>query len=381
MHLYRYGADGQATAITGGDWQVEDVLGLDETAGTVFFSATKDSPLEHHVYAVPLAGGEIERLTSEAGMHDAKFSENAAIYVDSWSNTTTPPQIRLHRNDGRELATLLENDLAASNHPYAPYRAAHRPTEFGQLLADDGSVLHYSLVKPTGFDPAKTYPVVVYVYGGPAAQTVINAWPGSANAFFNQYLAQQGYVVFSLDNRGTPRRGAKFGGALFRRQGTVEVEDQRRGIDWLRAQPWVDGERIGVHGWSNGGYMTLMLLGQASDAYACGAAGAPVTDWALYDTHYTERYMDHPSVNAEGYAASSVFSHLDGLSSKLLLIHGMADDNVLFSNSTKLMSELQKRGKAFELMTYPGAKHGLQKTDLLHRLRLTEDFFGRCLKS
>ena len=380
MHLYRYGADGQATAITGGDWQVEDVLGLDETAGTVFFSATKDSPLEHHVYAVPLAGGEIERLTSEAGMHDAKFSENAAIYVDSWSNTTTPPQIRLHRNDGRELATLLENDLAASNHPYAPYRAAHRPTEFGQLLADDGSVLHYSLVKPTGFDPAKTYPVVVYVYGGPAAQTVINAWPGSANAFFNQYLAQQGYVVFSLDNRGTPRRGAKFGGALFRRQGTVEVEDQRRGIDWLRAQPWVDGERIGVHGWSNGGYMTLMLLGQASDAYACGAAGAPVTDWALYDTHYTERYMDHPSVNAEGYAASSVFSHLDGLSSKLLLIHGMADDNVLFSNSTKLMSELQKRGKAFELMTYPGAKHGLQKTDLLHRLRLTEGFFGRCLK-
>ena len=380
MHLYRYGADGQATAITGGDWQVEDVLGLDETAGTVFFSATKDSPLEHHVYAVPLAGGEIERLTSEAGMHDAKFSENAAIYVDSWSNTTTPPQIRLHRNDGRELATLLENDLAASNHPYAPYRAAHRPTEFGQLLADDGSVLHYSLVKPTGFDPAKTYPVVVYVYGGPAAQTVINAWPGSANAFFNQYLAQQGYVVFSLDNRGTPRRGAKFGGALFRKQGDVEVADQRRGIDWLRTQPWVDGERIGVHGWSNGGYMTLMLLAQASDAYACGAAGAPVTDWALYDSHYTERYMDHPAVNAEGYSASSVFSHLDGLTSKLLLIHGMADDNVLFTNSTKLMSELQKRGKAFELMTYPGAKHGLQKTDLLHRLRLTEGFFGRCLK-
>jgi dipeptidyl-peptidase-4 len=380
MHLYRYGADGQATPLTSGHWQVEDVLGLDEAAGTVFFSATKDSPLERHAYAVPLAGGEIVRLSSEPGMHDAKFSENAAIYVDSWSNTTTPPQIRLHRNDGRELATLLENDATSPDHPYAPYRAAHRPTEFGQLLADDGSVLHYSVVKPAGFDPSKKYPVVVYVYGGPAAQTVINAWPGRADAFFNQYLTQRGYVVFSLDNRGTPRRGATFGGALFRKQGDVEVADQRRGIDWLRTQPWVDGERIGVHGWSNGGYMTLMLLAQASDAYACGAAGAPVTDWALYDTHYTERYMDHPSVNAEGYAASSVFSHLDGMNSKLLLIHGMADDNVLFTNSTRLMSELQKRGKPFELMTYPGAKHGLQKTDLLHRLRLTEDFFARCLR-
>src|SRR5690606_28238821 len=138
MHLYRYGADGQATALTNGNWMVEDVLGLDETAGTVFFSATKDSPLERHAYAVPLAGGEILRLSNEPGVHDARFSENAAVYVDSWSNTTTPPQIRLHRNDGRVLATLLENDATSPDHPYAPYRTAHRPTEFGQLLADDG---------------------------------------------------------------------------------------------------------------------------------------------------------------------------------------------------------------------------------------------------
>nr|WP_183960739.1 S9 family peptidase [Chiayiivirga flava] len=378
-HLYRIATDGTATALTSGDWIVESVLGVDEDAGTVYFSATKDSPLQRHVYSVPLAGGDIMRLSQAPGMHDGRFSTNASIWVDSWSSTTTPPQIELYRADGRKLATLLDNDLAAPTHPYAPYRAAHRPTGFGQLLADDGSVLHYSVVKPVGFDASKKYPVVVYVYGGPAAQTVLESWPGRADAFFNQYLAQQGYVVFSLDNRGTPRRGAKFGGALFRRQGTVEVQDQRRGIDWLRAQPWVDGERIGVHGWSNGGYMTLMLLGQASDAYACGAAGAPVTDWALYDTHYTERYMDLPKANVEGYEAASVFSHLDGMTSKLLLVHGMADDNVLFTNSTRLMSELHKRGRAFELMTYPGAKHGLQKADLLHRLRLTESFFARCL--
>jgi dipeptidyl-peptidase-4 len=380
MHLYRYAADGAATQLTRGDWVVEQVLGLDEAAGTVWFSATLDSPLERHVYALPLAGGEPKRLTAEAGWHDATFAESASVFVDKWSNPATPPQLVLHRADGTRVAALVANELSDPQHPYAPYRAAHRPTEYGQMLAADGSVLHYSLIKPAGFDPAKKYPAVVYVYGGPAAQTVTRTWPGRADHWFNQYLAQSGYVVFSLDNRGTPRRGDAFGAALFRRQGTVEVADQVQGAQWLAAQPWIDGARIGVHGWSNGGYMTLLLLGQHSEVYACGAAGAPVTDWALYDTHYTERYMDLPQANAEGYGAASVFSHLDGLTSRLLLVHGMADDNVLFTNSTKLMSELQKRARPFELMTYPGAKHGLLKTDALHRYRLTEDFFARCLR-
>ena len=222
--------------------------------------------------------------------------------------------------------------------------------------------------------------MVVHVYGGPAAQTVLDAWPGRADAFFNQYLAQQGYVVFSLDNRGTPRRGRDFGGALYGKQGTVEVADQRAGVDWLRAQPWVDGDRIGVHGWSNGGYMTLMLLGQAPDHYACGIAGAPVADWALYDTHYTERYMGLPKGNVDGYRGASVFTHLDGIrDGALLLVHGMADDNVLFSNATALMSRLQAAGTRFELMTYPGAKHGLRGSDALHRYRLAEGFLADCL--
>jgi dipeptidyl-peptidase-4 len=380
MHLYRYDADGSATQLTRGHWIVEQVLGVDEAAGTVWFSATLDSPLERHVYALPLSGGEAQRLSAEAGWHDATFADNASVFVDRWSNSQTPPQLVLHRADGAPVAALVANDLADPQHPYAPYRAAHRPTEYGQMLAADGSVLHYSLIKPAGFDPKRQYPAMVYVYGGPAAQTVTRTWPGRADHFFNQYLAQQGYVVFSLDNRGTPRRGDAFGGALFRRQGTVEVADQVQGARWLAAQPWIDGKRIGVHGWSNGGYMTLMLLGHHSADYACGAAGAPVTDWALYDTHYTERYMDLPRANPEGYAAASVFSHLDGLTSKLLLVHGMADDNVLFTNSTQLMSELQQRARPFELMTYPGAKHGLLKSDALHRYRLTEGFFARCLK-
>ena len=382
-HLYVASEDGSTlTALTQGEWIVDGLLAIDEAAGLAYVSGTRDGATEAHVYAVPLSGGEPRRLTQAPGMHAATFARNASVFVDSWSSDTTLPQIELFKADGTKLATLLVNDVSDATHPYAKYRAAHQPTAYGTLTAADGTTpLHYSLIKPAGFDPKKQYPVVVFVYGGPAAQTVTRAWPGRSDSFFNQYLAQQGYVVFSLDNRGTPRRGAAFGGALYGKQGTVEVDDQLRGVAWLKSQAFVDPARIGVYGWSNGGYMTLMLLAKHSEAYACGVAGAPVTDWALYDTHYTERYMDLPKANEAGYREASVFTHVDGIGAgKLLLIHGMADDNVLFTNSTKLMSELQKRGTPFELMTYPGAKHGLRGSDLLHRYRLTEDFLGRCLK-
>ena len=377
-HLYLLSEDGaKATALTSGDWPVDGVLAVDEAAGQVYFAAGKDSPTDAQIYRVPLAGGAVERLSKSDGLHSASFANNASVYVDSWSNPTTPPQLELYRNDGSRIAALIANDLADPKHPYAPYLKAQRPLEFGTLKAADGKTeLHYSLIKPAGFDPAKRYPVVVYVYGGPAAQSVKRNWAPD----FNQYLAQHGYVVFSLDNRGTPRRGAAFGGALYGKQGTVEVADQLEGVKWLKSQPWVEGSKIGVYGWSNGGYMTLMMLAKASDQYVCGAAGAPVTDCGLYDSHYTERYMGLPKDNPDGYREGRVLQHLDGLTSRLLLIHGMADDNVLFTNSTVLMSALQQRGQPFELMTYPGAKHGLRGRDNLHRLRLTEDFFDRCLK-
>jgi dipeptidyl-peptidase-4 len=381
QHLYRMDADGRdARALTRGKWMVEDLLAVDEARGVVFFSGTKDGALERHVYRVRLDGrGEPERLTRDAGMHAASFDAKAERFVSLWSNATTPPQTQLFDRDGALIATLVENTLA-EGHPYFAYRSIHGPVEFGTIkAADNRTDLSYSLIKPPGFDARKKYPVVVYVYGGPAAQTVTNSWPGRGDHFFSRYLAQQGYVVFSLDNRGTPRRGQAFLSALYRQQGTVEVEDQLNGIAWLRAQPWVDARRIGVHGWSNGGYMTLMLLARSRGAYACGVSGAPVTDWALYDTHYTERYMDLPQANPEGYDKARVLAHIEGLTEPLLLIHGMADDNVLFSNATVLMSALQQRAQPFELMTYPGAKHGLRGADALHRYRMTEAFFGRCL--
>jgi len=380
-HLYRIDKSGKAHALTHGEWPVDELLAVDEKAGLVFFRAGMESARESQIYSVPLQGGAPKRLSQAPGMHSASFARNASVYVDSWSNTSTPPQIELFRASGEKIATLVENNLADPAHPYARYKDAQLPVEFGTLTAADGRTpLNYSVIKPAGFDAGKRYPVAVYVYGGPASQTVTNAWPGRGDHLFNQYLAQQGYVVFSLDNRGTPRRGRDFGGALYGKQGTVEVADQLRGVEWLQKQPWVDPARIGVQGWSNGGYMTLMLLAKASNRYACGVAGAPVTDWGLYDTHYTERYMDLPARNEAGYTEARVLTHIDGLRSRLLLIHGMADDNVLFSNSTVLMSALQKRGQPFELMTYPGAKHGLSGADALHRYRVAEDFLGRCLK-
>ncbi len=387
-HLYLANKDGsKLMQLTRGDWPVDKLLAVDEAKGLVYFSAGRDAaghaaPRASQIHVVPLAGGKIRTLSTEPGTHGASFAKNASVYVDSWSNARTPPQIALHRADGTFIANLIDNDPTRPEHPYAKYLGAHRPVEFGTLTATDSKTpLHYGLIKPAGFDPAKQYPVMVYVYGGPAAQTATDSWPGRGDHFFNQYMAQQGYVVFTVDNRGTPRRGAAFGGALYGKQGTVEVDDQRKSVEWLRAQPWVDGKRIGVYGWSNGGYMALMLLGKAADDYACGVAGAPVTDWALYDTHYTERYMDLPAANVEGYREASVFTHVGGIKpNALLLIHGMADDNVLFSNSTKLMSTLQKQATPFELMTYPGAKHGLRGNDALHRYRLTEAFFARCLR-
>ncbi len=380
MHLSLHSRNGKLLkTLTQGDWQVDDLLAVDEKLQRIYFSGTKTTVRERHVYWTDFNGNAAQQLTKNNGMHQVTFSDDASVYVDVWSNSQTPPQAELYRADGNKLASLVDNAIDAK-HPYQKYFSAHGKTEFGELKAVDGKTLHYSVIKPLDFDPAKKYPVVVFVYGGPAAQTVINSWPGRADAFFNHYLSQHGYIVFSIDNRGTPRRGVKFGSALFRHQGNVEVVDQLRGVEYLKTLPYVQADKIGVYGWSNGGYMTLMLLAKASNTYACGVAGAPVTDWGLYDTHYTERYMDLPKNNPDGYKASTVFEHLDGLKSKLLLIHGMADDNVLFTNSTKLMSELQKRGTPFELMTYPGAKHGLRGADALHRYRLTEDFFARCLK-
>jgi dipeptidyl-peptidase-4 len=380
-HLGVYGFDGrQRRALTAGDWDVDKLLALDEQKGKVYFAAGRDDPLQQQIHAVQLDGSNANsplRISQGDGWHEAVFGERSSAWIDTWSDPSTPPQVSLRNADGERIAWIEQNELKPG-HPYWPYRDSLVVPEFGTLKAEDGQSLYYRVYKPLGFDPKKRYPVFMTYYGGPGRQYVNRAWGNH----FEQYMAEHGYVVFALDNRGTPRRGRAFADAIFRQLGKAEVADQLVGVHWLKQQPWVDGARIGVFGWSYGGYMTLMLLAKASDQLAAGVAVAPVTDWTLYDSHYTERFLDTPQHNPQGYQDSSVLHWLDGLKSPLLLVHGMADDNVLFANSTQLMAALQQRGTQFRLMTYPGGKHGLTGPGMRkHVYTLIADYFDEQLKN
>ena len=390
-HLYLYAIDGSLKhPISSGDWNIDKLLAVDEKAGTVYVQSNRDFVPDTQVYALKLDGSSADapsRISQRDGSHSATFAEDASFYIDTFSDPQTPPQVSVRRTDG-SLTAWIEHNPLDETHPFAAYRGERIRPEFGTVKADDGQILHYRLYKPAGFDPTRRYPVFNFFYGGPGVQKVVRAWGDSASshagqqAMFMQYMAQQGYVVFTLDNRGMSRRGRAFSDVIYRQLGNAEVLDQLAGIRWLKDQPWVDGSRIGVFGWSYGGYMTTMLLSKASASIAGGVAVAPVTDWTLYDTHYTERYLSTPADNKAGYIRSAPFAWLDGLSSRLFLIHGMADDNVLFSNSTQLMAELQKRGIQFDLMTYPGAKHGLSAESMrLHVYHAIEDWFERNIRA
>ncbi len=398
-HLYLYGLDGRLIRpITAGNWMVvgdggeRAIEAVDEKRGVVYFTANRDTPLERHLYSAPLDGGidpsniekGIRRLSVTAGWHSNVLSSNGLLWLDTYSNPDTPPSLTLRRIDGRPIDVLVANTLDAS-HPYAPYRAQHQRTEFGTLQAADGQTLHYQLIKPINFDPNKRYPAIVDVYGGPGNQRVRNAWggfPRGNEGFFRQFLAQQGYLVFTLDNRGSGFRGTAFEGALYRRMGSIEIDDQVRGVEFLRSLPYVDARRVGVFGWSYGGYMALMAMVRAPEYFTAGVAGAPVTDWRLYDTHYTERFMSTPADNPEGYRDGMVMTHAANLRGCLLVMHGMADDNVLFTHSTALFKTLQDLRKPFEVMPYPGSKHALMRFPNTgpHGYDTVARFFARTLQ-
>ncbi len=379
-HLYLYGMDGKLLhAVSSGDWGIDNVQAVDEKTGRVFVASNRDNVIDKQIYALALDGSLADkpaRITQADGWHDAAFARNGEVFVDTFSDPATPPQISIRKPDGSMVGWLEHNELNAS-HPYAKFKADHLATEYGTLKARDGQTLHYSMIKPTHFNAAKHYPVFLSTYGGPHAQHVARKWGN----YFDQYMAQQGYVVFRLDNRGSFRRERAFTDVIYQELGKHEVEDQVAGIDWLAKQKFVDPKRIGVFGWSYGGFMTLRLLAAASDKIAMGVAVAPVTDWALYDTHYTEQFVGAtPKSDAEAYKKSGVFAHLDGLKSPLLLVHGMADDNVLFTNTTRLIDGLVNRGVKFDLMTYPGAKHGISsRAGQRHVYATIEAFFKRNL--
>lgn len=343
--------------------------------GNLWFTGWDTNPTEQHLYRVALDGSSaVEQLTELAGWHDAKVSPSGDRLLDQFSCLDQPAKLALVEL-GTAKSWTIAGGATSDSAPYHQYANEHCASELGELQAADGQILHYRLTRPQTLS-AQGAPLIVHVYGGPGVQRVKNEWPPLSNQLFTQ----AGFGILELDNRGSSNRGAQFSAPIYRQLGVVEVQDQLVGAHFAQSLDWVDANRIGVYGHSYGGYMTLMCLAQAPQVFKAGASIAPVADWSLYDTHYTERYLDTPSANPNGYASSGVIAHLDKLVGKLLLIHGMADDNVLFSNTTLLMHELQSRGTPFELMTYPGAKHALQETTVAtHRFELIVDFFKRNL--
>jgi len=376
-HLYLYRTNGQLVRqITSGDWAVDSLKGVDEKKGIVYFAGRKDTPLESHLYSAPLfKKGDSKRITEKGQYHNVVLAKDSKTFIDTSSSVNKPNSAALRKVNG-EFITWLEENKLDNSHPLTPYLSNLATPEYGTLKADDGQIMHYRLFKPTNMSAGKKHPVIVNVYGGPHAQRVTNSWR-SKNLYF-QYMAQQGYVIFQLDNRGSYNRGKKFEDAIYKNLGDVEVADQIKGVEFLRTLDYVDAKRIGIYGHSYGGYMALMTMFKAGDYFNAGVSGAPVTDWALYDTHYTERYLGHPDTNAKGYEASAVFPYTDGLKGPLMIYHGMADDNVLFTHATKLFKQLQDSEKQFEMMTYPGSKHSLRGKQVQTHLHQTiTNFFNR----
>ncbi|QQX80999.1 S9 family peptidase [Shewanella sp. KX20019] len=378
-HLYLIGLDGKVIRqLTKGEWAVDGVEFIDETAGQVYFTGRQTKVTEKQLYRVAIAGGKVEPISTRSGMHSTVFADNQAVYLDYFSSLSQPPQVSLHNNSGKRLAWVEQNEVK-SGHPLYDYFGLWQVPEFGELTAEDGQALQYRMFKPTHFDASKKYPVVVRVYGGPHAQLVTNSW--SHQDYFTQHLLQQGFIVYQLDNRGSAHRGTKFEYVIYKQLGEAEVNDQKVGVDYLRSLPFVDGDNIAIYGHSYGGYMALMSLFKAPDYFKAAISGAPVSDWSLYDTHYTERYLSHPDTNAKGYEASSVLPYVKGYQSGLLMYHGMADDNVLFENSTRVYKALQDEGKLFQMIDYPGSKHSMRGEKVrVHLYRSLADFLERELK-
>jgi len=372
-HLYRV-HDGKWTALTSGDWEVKALVAVDEKAGLAYFTGNRETPLEQQLYSAPITRPAAARqITASGWWNDAVMDAAASRAVITRQNSDQPKQVYLADNSGKQLQWLSENALKG-DHPYAPYLASHIKTRFGTIKAADGTTLYTKIMTPP-IEPGKRYPVFMIHYGGPGGgRQVTNTWSGA----LSQYLVDRGWIVFAVDNRGTPDRGKAFEDHLYRAMGTVEVTDQLAGVDWLKAQSFVDPKRIATYGWSYGGYMSLKLLEKAPGVFAAAVAGAPVTKWELYDTHYTERYLGMPQDKPSAYPASGAIDEAVKISDPLMLIHGMSDDNVVFENATALMAKMQGAAVPFEMMAYPGQTHRVGGPGIsVHLWHTIEDFLAR----
>ncbi len=369
FHLYEYTTEGKRIRrITKGDWEVTRVLGFDQTETYVFVEATREGPLERHLYRVALKSGKMEKLTATPGMHHGMLSPGGSWLLDEFSAPSVPSQTGLISSGGKRVRMLHEAADPLEDYKLGENRLVSVPS------ADGKTTLTGRIILPPDLDPSKKYPVIVYVYGGPHSQLVNRGWHHGAR-WWQYYMASQGYIAFTMDNRGTNHRGRDFETAVHRRLGILETEDQMKGIAYLKSLPYVDEERIGVHGWSYGGFMTLNLMLRHPEIFKVGVAGGPVVDWSMYEVMYGERYMDRPEENPEGYAETNMLNHVGNLEGDLMLIHGVQDDVVVMQHSMKFLRECIRQNKPVDFFVYPTHPHNVRGGDRLHLMKKVSRYF------
>jgi len=360
MHAYLYDTEGKLIKqLTKGEWIITDYLGFNAKNTDMYFMSTKESPIERHLYKVNVKSGKITKLTDTHGTHRVTLNDNKKYFTDVLSNyTDIAREYRLYSTKGKMLKVLKENKS-----PLKDFNIGE--TTISTLKADDGTDLYYRLIKPANFDASKKYPVLVYVYGGPHAQLITDSWMGGSG-FFLQYMAAKGYVVFTLDNRGSGNRGFKFESVIHRQLGVTEMKDQMVGVAFLKTLPYVDTARFGVDGWSFGGFMTTSLMTDHAETFKVGVAGGPVIDWKYYEVMYGERYMDTPEENPEGYKSTSLLNKVDELQGHLMLIHGTIDPTVVWQHSLLFIKKCVKQQKPIDYFVYPDHEHNVRGMDRLH---------------
>ncbi len=369
-HLYLYGTDGKLIRqLTSGQWAVVDIMGFDESGKNLFYTATKESPLQIHLYKVNLRSGKSERVTKASGTHSIILSESGKYAVDSYTAHDVPRVIDIISTSGKGQATNL---LTSRN----PYEGIDVPgIETGTIKAADGVTdLWWRMTKPSDFDPSKKYPVIIYVYGGPHAQMIKDVWRWASSGW-SFYMAEEGYIGFTLDNRGSSGRGLEFENCTFRNLGVEECRDQMEGVAFLKSLPYVDSERIGVHGWSFGGYMTTALMLRHPGTFKAGVAGGPVIDWALYEVMYGERYMDTPQDNPEGYERTNLNNLAGNLKDKLLIIHDYNDKTCVPQHTLGFIKSCIDKRTYPDLFIYPGHDHNVIGRDRVHLHKKITDYF------
>ncbi|MFN4074550.1 MAG: DPP IV N-terminal domain-containing protein [Cloacibacterium sp.] len=372
-HLFWYNTDkGLVKQITKGDWLVNEILGFNEKKKEIYFSSTKETPLEKHLYKVNWQTTKITRLDKDAGVHNGILSKDGTHLYDVFANASTPRIANIINTQSLQT----KNILTAEN----PLKNFQRPEiQNISLKADDGTPLYGKLILPTDFDKTKKYPVIVYLYNGPHLQLVTNNFPASGNLWY-EYMAQRGYIVFTMDGRGSSNRGTQFEQAVFRNLGETEMKDQLKGVEYLKSLPFVNAEKMGIHGWSFGGFMTTSFMLKYPEVFKVGVAGGPVIDWNMYEIMYTERYMDTPKENPEGYAKANLLDKVQNLKGKLLMIHGAQDDVVVWQHSVKFLKSAVDKGVQLDYFVYPGHPHNVSGKDRVHLMQKVTDYFDLYLK-